>query len=116
MNSYETYLDIKKAREDAEYWNNLPKGRLYQNDTMGISVPHCGLKLTRAGQQTCGGNNYWEAPKGLSEAILEVIAENPVVIESALEKLRQSERLALIACEQETRDRLADIEKAKLSE
>jgi hypothetical protein len=80
---------------------------------MDVSVGHCSLKLVRAGQQYQGGQNYWESPGALNSMILSVILDRGGFIDFAIARLSERATKALADCEQETVDRLADIQKAK---
>lgn len=113
MSKYDDFLSARRARIEAENWNNLPRGPKYQNDKFAISPAHCKLTLVRAGQQSCGSKNYWDSPSGLSSAILQILSSDNSIIIRAIESMKEAERLALIACEDEARERLAAIELAK---
>ena len=113
MAAYDKYLAAKAAREAAESWNNLPQGPHYMNDKFDISEAHCTAKITRAGQQYQGGQNYWDAPQALVLALVHIIVEDKSIIERAINTLRAKELDALIACEDETKSRMLDIEQAK---
>ena len=95
------YNEAKKAVVEAEKWNNLPKGRKYQNDAFLISESHCTAPiLVRAGQQYCGGNNYWNTEKELNNALLSHIVENWAEIYPAiLVRLRKKEAESLRNCQ-----------------
>ena len=97
--AYEQYQQAKSEREAAEQWNDLPNGRKYMESKFQISVAHCSIKLTRAGQQAAGGKNYWETEKAFNGALLTVIARHPEIIEEAIEELRIREKLALLECQ-----------------
>ena len=99
---YDSYLEAKNAVKWAKEWNDLPNGRKYQTDSMSISIAHCKAPmLMRAGQQCCGGKNYWESPKELNEAILNVIImEQKSIITKAILILERKEH-----------DRLVEIQK-----
>ena len=112
MTKYEIYTEAKKDRERAEYWNELPNGEKYQTDKFDISVAHCTLILKRMGQQRQGGQSYWETSKIFGEAIMEVIKENPDIIESAIKKLKQREIVALNECQEYAENILALIKDA----
>lgn len=91
---YDSYIKAKNAVERAKEWDDLPNGKKYQYDSMSISPAHCKAPmLMRAGQQSCGGNNYWESPKELNEAILEIIImEQKTIIAKAILLLEETER------------------------
>ena len=107
---YEFYLQVKGERETAEAWNNLPKGPKYQSDTLGISVAHCSIQLTRAGQQRESGKNYWETAPSFNRALLATVAAHPEIIEEAIERLRIKEREALARCREFAQGILDEIE------
>jgi len=94
---YDSYINAKKAVERAKEWDALPNGKKYQSDSMSISPAHCkSPMLMRIGQQSCGGNNYWESPKELNDAILEVIImEQKTIIAKAILLLEETERVRL---------------------
>lgn len=87
--------------EEAKKWNDLPEGQRYQQDSFNISKSHCTAPmLCRAGQQTCGGKNYWETEKAFNQAILQYLIDGwsdhyPVIIEI----MRQKERESLRNCQ-----------------
>lgn len=91
----------KSATNKAKRWQNLPLGNRYQNDTFSISVAHCQPpKLVRAGQQCCGGQNYWETEKEFNAAILEYLVSNwSEIYPSVISMMETKERQALIACQ-----------------
>lgn len=92
----------KKSRESAESWNNLPNGNKYQNDSFAISLAHCKApQLNRAGQQHCGGQNYWETEAGFNEAILEHIVKDwTSIYPKVLDILKNKEAAKLQACQE----------------
>ena len=94
---YDDYIKAKQAVIRAKEWDDLPCGQKYQNDTMSISPAHCKAPmLMRAGQKSCGGNNYWESPKELNDAILEIIImEQKTIIAKAILLLEETERVRL---------------------
>jgi hypothetical protein len=95
---YAAYVVAKNAVNRANEWNDLPDGPKYQNDTMSISPAHCRPPmLMRAGQQSCGGKNYWESPQELNQAILEVIVmDQKNIIRKAILLLEENESVALL--------------------
>lgn len=95
------WQDAKDTREAAEKWNNL-HGPRYRNDDFEISIAHCTApKLTRAGQQNCGGQtNYWETKPEFNLAILEyLIFHWKEIYPHVLEILKKKEQLALENCQ-----------------
>ena len=94
---YDNYVKAKNAVVRAKEWDDLPSGKKYQTDSMSISPAHCKAPmLMRAGQQSCGGNNYWESPKELNDAILEIIImEQKTIIAKAILLLEETERAQL---------------------
>lgn len=96
---YTAWQQRQRELSEAAYWNNLPKGPRYQNDTFTISPAHSVVKLTRTGQQSHGGKNYWESPDALNKALLEVIIKNAsTLIPEAIALLKSHERAALLEC------------------
>lgn len=96
------WTDAKYHRECAEKWNELPNGRKYQiGDTFEISLAHSKAPiLVRAGQQTCGGENYWKSGHELNQAILEYLKDNwEGIWPEVLQRMKQKESSALIACQ-----------------
>ena len=89
--------DLKKARE----WNDLPSGPKYENASFTISIVHCSSPtLVRAGQQNCGGQNYWNTPDAMNKAILAYLVANWERVWPEVEKILEvEERAALIACQ-----------------
>ena len=98
----ENWKTAKRAREDAEQWESLPCGRAYNGSKFAISVAHSvPPRLVRAGQQVCGGPNYWETQKEFNAAILDWIVDNwDVVYSGSIEIMKQKEKAALIACQE----------------
>ena len=98
------WQETKKSRELAERWNNLPNGPKYQNnhDSFAISIAHCKPpQLVRAGQQSCGGKNYWETDEKFSKAILEYLVNNwNSVYPEVMEIMKAKERKALLDCQE----------------
>lgn len=71
------WQSAKNAVNNAKSWQALPNGPRYQTDSFSISITHCvPPKLTRAGQQSCGGKNYWETEEAFNKAILAYIVNN----------------------------------------
>lgn len=91
----------KSARKEAEKWNNLPNGPKYQNDSFSLSVAHCKPPvLTRCGQQSHGGKNYWKTEEKFNKAILEYLVLSwDNIYPKILEILFDKERTALKACQ-----------------
>ena len=91
----------QRARQNAEAWQALPSGPRYENDRFSISLVHCTAPmLTRAGQQSCGGKNYWETEKEFNHAILEWIVGNwQEVYLGVLDILKKKEVAALQDCQ-----------------
>ena len=97
---YERYQAAKEALRQAEYWHNLPQSKhRYNNDSFAMSPAHGCIKFMRCGQHSCGGQNYWESPKELNAAMLEVIAKDPAVIEAGIALLRSRAQVALAECD-----------------
>ena len=113
MDKYDVYRKAVNALEMSKQWNELPKGQKYQNDKMDISPAHCTLKLVRSGQQVQGGQNYWDAPPELVAEILDILKEDKTIIERALIMLSRKATNLLVECEQETLERMKQIQKAK---
>ncbi len=68
------YKNAQKNADEAKEWNDLPNGRVYQSDSFDISEAHCTPPvLVRAGQQYCGGQNYWESNEEFNNALLTYI-------------------------------------------
>ena len=107
---YEAYQQAKRERETAEAWNNLPNGPKYRANKFDISVAHCSIKLTRAGQQRESGQNYWETEQALNGALLTTIACHPEIIEEAIEALCIKEKAALAKCREFAQGILDEIE------
>jgi len=95
------YQDAKRARKEAEEWNDLPNGRKYQNDKFNISSAHCiAPMLCRMGQQSSGGSNYWKTEKNFNQAILDYIIFNwKVIYLGVLERMKKQETDALKECQ-----------------
>lgn len=96
-----TWQSAKDAVSKAKSWQDLPNGKSYQNDSFKISVAHCvPPKLTRAGQQSCGGKNYWETEEAFNKSMLEYIVNNwQNVYPEVIKIMEEKERTALIACQ-----------------
>lgn len=101
MDYYKEYLKKKQDYREALNWNNLPNTAPgYNNSYFNISIAHCNAPLlTRCGQHTCGGKNYWESPKALNEAIKKIICKDKTIINRAIELLKQKELQALKDCQ-----------------
>jgi len=98
----ERWRKAKQNRENAEKWNDLPKGLKYNDSqTFEISSGHSlSPKLVRAGQQYHDGNNYWDSETGLNDAILEyIIADWDNIYPKVLALLKAKERKALKTCQ-----------------
>lgn len=95
------YQKAKATRNEAQAWNALPDGPKYQGSKFAISLPHCRPpKLIRAGQQTCGGTNYWETEHDFNLAILQYLVDDwDNVYPKVLEILRKKEQAALKDCQ-----------------
>jgi len=74
MRETDKWEKAKRAVIDAKRWNDLPSGKKYDGAAFEISLTHCEFPiLVRAGQQVCGGHNYWETDKAFGVAILEYL-------------------------------------------
>ena len=113
MKEYDVYLKAKADRVEAEKWHDLPNSRKDQSDSFNMSAALGNLVLMRCGQHGCGGQNYWESPKALNAAILAVIENDPAVIVAAIERLRDQERDALIACKASAEALMGAVAKAE---
>lgn len=101
-NLLENYERFKRDRKGAEAWNNLPNGPKYDSSTIfAISTAHCKAPLLcRAGQQSQGGETYWETDAPLNNAILRYIAEHwEEIWPSVLEIMQNKEENALLECQ-----------------
>jgi hypothetical protein len=91
----------EKVVVDTEYWNNLPNGNNYQGSKFNISIGHCTPPVfVRAGQQVCGGDNYWKTEKAFGVAVLEYLKDDwnnhyPKI----LGYLKKKRDLDLMACQ-----------------
>lgn len=93
----------KTAVKNAKYWHELPHGQSYASgDSFKISIAHCKAPmLMRAGQQTCGGQNYWETEATFNQAILEHLVEDwRNIYLKVIKILEEKERKALVACQE----------------
>jgi len=98
---YSEWQSRQREVHAAEEWNNLPNGPRYQNDSFRIMPTHSSIKLTRGGQQSCGGKNYWESPDALNKALLAVIVKNSKqIIAEAIDLMRAEEQAALLGCKE----------------
>lgn len=97
------WQSLRRSRKLAEQWQDLPNGQKYQkDDSFSISIAHSSRpKLTRCGQKTCGGKNYWETEKEMGDAILEYIVKNWGSIgNEVIEIMRDKEKSALKDCQE----------------
>ena len=93
----------KRARKDAEKWNDLPNGQKYSSrETFEISVAHSTIPvLVRAGQQVHAGTNYWNSGKELNKATLEYIADNwDEHYPHILNIMKEKEKASLLKCQE----------------
>lgn len=97
----DNWKKAERTRTQAEGWNDLPNGRRYQNDTFAISTAHCKTpEITRAGQQSSGGQNYWKTEEGFNNAILKhIVSDWENIYPKVLEILKKEENEALVACQ-----------------
>ena len=104
----------KDAVRRAEEWNNLPNGPKYMNADFKIvhNTDSC-LKLVRAGQQSCGGKNYWTSPAELNCAIRDIIASDNTIITRAIDLLKEKHRLAIIDAKGFAEDLLKQVKEAE---
>lgn len=89
-------------RQKAENWNALPNGKRYMQDTFSISVAHCTPpKLVRAGQQSAGGQNYWETEEAFNTVILQWLVKNwNKAYPEIIEMMKDKENQALVDCQE----------------
>lgn len=106
----------RSAVNNAKSWQSLPSGPRYQNDSFSISIAHSKPpQLVRAGQQSCGGKNYWETEESLNLAILAYVVGNwQDVYPEVIKLLEEKERIALIDCQQYVKGLQELIDQAKL--
>ncbi len=107
---YESYRERRAERQAAEAWNTLPAGPKYTEGAFKISPAHCRIELTRAGQQSQGGRNYWETGRAFNSALIQELANHPEIIAGAIARLREAEHKALENCRTFAEGILADIE------
>ncbi len=102
MNEYKSYLEAKNQTETAKEWEDLKSSRDSQTSSLfKISKASSKLSLTYCGQHSCGGQNYWEAPKALTRSILDVIYDDfDMIIDKAVKKLEEKEKQALRDCKE----------------
>ena len=89
----EDKIALKRAKE----WNDLPNGRKYNEDqSFEISKAHCRPPiLVRIGQQSHGGQNYWNTEEEFDQMILNYLDDDwdnhyPKIIKMMEEKERES--------------------------
>jgi len=91
--------EARQAREDAEDWNNLPKGKKHNNSEFEIFADRCSVEIVRSGQKKCGGKSYWDSGEALNKAILRYIVRNwKYVWPKVIEDMRDAESEALTKC------------------
>ena len=115
MNKLSIMRETGDAVRKAEEWNDLPNGPKYmENDTFKIvhSTESC-LRLVRAGQQYCGGKNYWLSPDELNCAIRDIIASDNTIITRAIDLLKEKHRLAIIDAKGFAEDLLKQVKEAE---
>lgn len=112
---YDNYVKAQNAVVRAKEWVDLPNGKNYRSDAMAISLAHCKAPmLMRAGQQSCGGQNYWESPKDLNDAILKIIImEQKTIIAKAILLLEETEMAQLDKTQEFIAELQDKVEKAK---
>ena len=109
------WKEAKEARINAQKWNALPDGKKYQTDKFDISLPHCTLPmLNRAGQQKCGGQNFWKTEKLFNRAILEYLINDwKDIFPQVIKRMCQAEEKALIECQTYVDELQANINEVK---
>lgn len=100
-NYIKAWEDAKAEVKNAEYWQGLPGGPKYQNDRFDIGSSHGTMPVfVRHGQQTSGGNNYWNSPAALNKAIYDVIVSDfQQIYDKALARMHKKELDALLDCQ-----------------
>ena len=93
------YEEAKEAREQAEKW---------WRDDHKVSPWQCSLSLVKS--LRAGGMYY--AKSGLNRAVRDLLAQDPTIIERAIQLLRDREREAALAQRKAVLDELPEIYKA----
>lgn len=96
------WKDAKNAVQAAESWQNKPKSEnRYDGTRFAISPAHSKSPMfVRCGQHYSGGENYWESPKELNEALKQVLLDDfDNMYAKALKILKEKERQALLDCQ-----------------
>lgn len=102
--------------KEFDKWNDLPNSPArHGDDAFKISLAHCTPPtLTRAGQKTVGGTNYWRTETEVEKAILEWLVDNWDTVQLGVRKILQDkERQALLDCEEFVKEMRQTIDAAK---
>ena len=114
MTKWELYLEHKRELDKVLEWMALVTGPKYMTgDAFNISTAHCSLKLVRMGQQRCSGQAYWDSPTLLNSELLSLIAEDPVLIARAIDRIKSKNRQMLLDAESKVQAQLTEIKNAQ---
>lgn len=102
LNKFGEFQKAQRATQEAQEWIGHIGARGRESDVLSISVAHCSIKLTIAGQYTAGGTNYRESPASLNGALLRVICKRrEELLAEAVALLKAEEAEKLVAAKSE---------------
>ena len=113
LSKFADFQKAQRATRDAQEWMSHIGARGRGNDVLAISIAHCSIQLTIAGQYTDGGKNYWESPSELNAAILRVICKRrDEILSDAIGLMKADVDAKLVAAKDEIAAVNAAIEQA----
>ncbi|MBU6232491.1 hypothetical protein KGP36_07715 [Patescibacteria group bacterium] len=100
MHEYDLWIEAQQRATEAKTWfDRIGKRAGYLNDVFTLSKAHANKpKFVYCGQQSEGGQNYWESPQSFNEAMNEVIhAHFDELAKEAIERLELQSKEKLLA-------------------
>lgn len=96
----DNYFKAVRDRETAEKWVRMAKDSTRNGSSFSMSTAHSTMKLTRCGQYSEGGKNYWETETAFNDAMLQWIKQNLDVVQAgAIGIMKQKEDESLRNCQ-----------------
>lgn len=100
MREYDQWIEAQQNATEAKVWfERIGKRAGYENNVFTLSRAYATKpKFVYCGQQTQGGQNYWESPQSFNEAMNEVIHDHfDELAKEAIGRLESQAKKRLLA-------------------
>lgn len=102
MEIYDQMKHLMSEVEKSIEWVAMENDKAYPNNepSFFISKAHSNIKLVRAGQYSCGGQNYHASPEAFNTALIEAILINrEQLFKDAIKIQQERVEKAVLKCE-----------------